>query len=185
MLALTPWFLWGSGLAVVAAAVGPSGLRPWLVWAVPVLALTFGLEVLGVATGAVFGAYRYGPVLGWHLAAVPPVIGFNWVLVVWGVHAGLRRWLPDLPAGIRIAAAALLCVGFDVLLEPVAVRLNYWVWDGGAIPLQNYLAWGVIAAVAAWWAERRADLPRGPLPTLNVLFQAVFFAGLQLGLGPA
>ena len=36
---------------------------------------------------------------------------------------------------------ALLMVGFDLLLEPAAVKLNYWVWVKDYIPVQNYLAW--------------------------------------------
>jgi len=180
MLVLTPWFLWGSGLAVVLVATPPGSRAAWLLWAAPVLALTFALEVLGVATGAVFGAYSYGSVLGWHVAGVPPVIGFNWVLVVWGVVCFLRRALPRGPVALRIVLTSLACVAFDLLLEPVAIRLDYWHWDAGSVPLQNYLAWGLIAAAAAWWAEFRAGPFAVPLPAFNLLWQALFFAGLQV-----
>ena len=39
---------------------------------------------------------------------------------------------------------ATLAVIFDIILEPVAVKLNYWTWENGIIPLRNYFAWFAI-----------------------------------------
>ena len=35
----------------------------------------------------------------------------------------------------------------DILIEPVAIRLDFWSWTEGIIPLQNYVAWYVISAL--------------------------------------
>lgn len=32
-------------------------------------------------------------------------------------------------------------------MEPVAVAFNYWGWQGGAPPVQDYVVWGVISGV--------------------------------------
>lgn len=179
MLALTPWFLLGAGALVAWAASRTGDLRSLALWFVPVFLATFGLEALGVATGAVFGPYHYTPVLGTLLLGVPPVIGWNWVLVVLGAHTAVRALVPRTPEAVRIVLVGLVCVAFDLLLEPVAIGLGYWVWDGGAVPMQNYLAWGLIAAGAGWWAGRFPRLPSDPLLGCYLVLQALFFAFLQ------
>ena len=175
MLALTPWFLLGSGLAITVVYGWGSDWKILASWLVPVLLVTFGLEVLGVATGAVFGPYHYTSVLGTLFWGVPPVIGWNWVLVVLGSHLAVRNLAPRLPAFVRVILVGLLCVAFDLLLEPVAIGLGYWVWHSPWVPLQNYVAWGLIGAAGAWWAERFPTLPSSPLLSWYTLLQAVFF----------
>jgi len=181
MLVLTPWFLFGSGLVVVAAVVPRDQWTTVALWALPTYVVTFGLEALGVATGMVFGAYHYSEVLGALVIGVPPVIGANWVLVVWGAHAALVTLAPRLPEALRVVAVGLVCVAFDLVLEPVAIGLGYWVWAGGHVPLQNYLAWGLIAAAGSWWAHRFPRLPASPVLGAYAALQAAFFAGLILG----
>lgn len=45
-----------------------------------------------------------------------------------------------------IIDGATLAVVFDWLMEPVAVKLGFWNWDGdGSIPLYNYVCWLMIS----------------------------------------
>jgi uncharacterized membrane protein len=37
--------------------------------------------------------------------------------------------------------AALLMVALDVLIEPVAVALDFWQWENAVIPIQNFVMW--------------------------------------------
>jgi putative membrane protein len=180
MLTLTPWFLVLSGTVVFVAFASRAPAGPLLWWFVPVGVVTFGLEVVGVATGWIFGPYHYLTTLGTLWWGVPPVIGLNWVLVVLGAHSGSRLLLPRSPAWVRIVSVGLACVGFDLLLEPVAIALGYWVWHTASVPWQNYLAWGLIAAAGAGWAERFPGLPTKPILGWYALLQACFF--LVLGL---
>ena len=120
-------------------------------------ALGWSMECLGVQTGWVFGAYQYGPWLGPRWLGVPPLIGLNWVILVWAVRGwipagsaqGIRPWLRDM-------GAALLVMGMDLLIEPGATRLGFWNWEEASrwsgwvgvllvAPLKNYLAWWAIA----------------------------------------
>jgi putative membrane protein len=103
----------------------------------------FLVEVVGIKTGLIFGTYAYGEGLGIKWLDVPLMIGVNWGVLVFGTaalvqHFKLARWL-------KAALAATLMVSYDVLLEPVAVRFDFWSWAGGTIPIQNYLAWWIIA----------------------------------------
>lgn len=111
------------------------------------LALAFGVGMLvewfGVHTGILFGSYHYGNVLGPSLYGVPIIIGLNWALlsiVSVSLFASfkLNFWLE-----VFLGAAAM--VFLDYLMEPVAMKLGFWQWKGGAVPHYNYLCWFIIA----------------------------------------
>ena len=187
MMFLTPGFLVLTSVLVVAPALAADRWR-FTAWLAGTYGFTFAAEAAGVATGAVFGEYVYGPTLGWAWLGVPLVIAFNWAVVVHGCVA-LAGWL--VPAGtglIRTSAVSLLAgggaVAFDWVMEPLAIRLDYWTWAGGDIPLQNYAAWFVIAAVVAPFHPRvrRGDREMGTAESLAVFFvaaQVVFFILLR------
>ncbi|MFW6350837.1 MAG: carotenoid biosynthesis protein [Bacteroidota bacterium] len=109
-----------------------------------VVAITgFGIEVAGVLTGDVFGQYSYGDSLGIKVWGTPPMIGLNWMMLIYCVYYMMQQ--TRLPAwGQSIAGSALMVV-YDIIMEPVAIRLDMWSWGGGDIPLQNYIAWFVIS----------------------------------------
>ncbi|MCA1949858.1 MAG: carotenoid biosynthesis protein [Treponema sp.] len=181
MLLLTPYLLLMCGGLVFILALREEGAG-LLLLALPTFLVTFTLEALGVATGAIFGAYRYGPVLGKHFFNVPPIIGFNWVLVVLGFSRLVwsRFCIRYAPLGAFVTA--LLCVLFDYIMEPVAVALNYWTWTGGTIPLKNYAAWFLISyifALPTWYLKEtlKAKALQG-----YILIQAGFFILLRFGL---
>jgi putative membrane protein len=35
-------------------------------------------------------------------------------------------------------------VGFDVLMEPVAISSDFWTWIDGYIPIYNYVCWFLV-----------------------------------------
>ncbi len=180
LLTMTPYFLLFMAIIVLL----PQALhRNWklFIWAGPVLFATFMIEVLGVRTGLVFGRYEYGGTLGAHILGVPPVIGLNWVLVMLGaiLLAGRVTKRP-LPMALL---SGVLAVVFDLVMEPVAIELDYWTWDNVAVPLQNYIAWGVIAfmiSLAYSWAKVDASGKKGALLEHFFLVQVLFFAFLVL-----
>ncbi|MBN2510978.1 MAG: carotenoid biosynthesis protein [Spirochaetales bacterium] len=180
MLILTPWFLYATGFAVALAFLLPdlmSGGRSVLVWTLGVLGVTFFLESLGTHTGLIFGEYTYGQTLGIHAVGVPPVIALNWVLVMCGIIYITERVIKN-PI-LMAAVSGLLAVLYDYILEPTAIRLDYWTWAGGTIPLQNYIAWGLIAFTAAlFWplVKKRMHV----LPAVLVGIQFIFFTILLI-----
>ena len=199
MTAMTPWFLLACGAAVIWPSIRAGGKR-FLLWGVAVYVVTCFLEALGVATGLVFGEYIYGSTLGLAAFGVPLVIAFNWTVIVYGaVRMQEHRKHPDFMTAVKAGAMATM---FDWIMEPVAIRLDYWTWAGGYIPLQNYLAWFVIATISAY-AYRKLVVPAkeevdvdhpdgrsvvgdhavgaGSLVGFYVLVQAGFFAALRIG----
>lgn len=188
MLVLTPGFLLLTSGAVAVPSLAADGRR-FALWAAGAYALTFAAEAVGVATGAVFGEYVYGPTLGWKVWDVPVIIAFNWVMVVNGAICIAGRILSLRAApGRRIALpllAGAIAAAFDWVMEPVAIRLDYWTWAGGSIPLQNYAAWFVLAAGLAAFHPRQLQRAcelgtTGRLAGVYVVLQAAFFGALRL-----
>ena len=108
-------------------------------------ALGFLVEVIGVSTGVLFGEYTYGATLGFKLFETPLMIGVNWILLSlasFGVSSFfLKKQLPI------ILLSSLLMVLMDVLIEPIAISLDFWTWALGDIPLQNYVMWFFVSFI--------------------------------------
>ena len=144
------------------------------------LALLTGyfVEVAGVASGQVFGQYAYGDGLGAKIWAVPPVIGVNWLTLSYCCGSVCNRLA--VPVWGKVMAASLLMVGLDVLIEPVAVDLDFWTWFGQSVPMQNYVGWWLVSAVlfSVWYALPFAKENRMAKWLLS--FQFLFFAAQNL-----
>ena len=118
--------------------------RPKHIFVIVLIAiLGYLVEVAGVLTGEVFGQYLYGRALGVKLFETPLMIGVNWMLLIYCVHTimGAATW----PWALKVLFGALVMVVYDLIMEPVAIRLDMWSWGGDVIPLQNYIAWFVIS----------------------------------------
>ncbi len=103
------------------------------------------IEVLGVLTGHVFGTYWYGSALGLKAFNTPLIIGLNWLMLTYCVYAVMEETRLFWP--LKALAAGVLMVVFDFVMEPVAMRLDMWHWQGGVVPIQNYQAWLIISLV--------------------------------------
>ncbi len=129
------------------------------IFLVVVFATGIAVEIIGVNTRLLFGNYNYGSMLGFKIKNVPFVIGVNWFIIIYCCGICMQTLLMKAidKVAVTIAAppmalkalsvivdGATLAVFFDWLMEPVAIKLGYWKWNG-EIPLYNYLCWFVIA----------------------------------------
>lgn len=119
------------------------------------------VEIAGVNTGLLFGDYTYGDVLGYKFQKVPLLIGINWFIIIYccgiSIHTLLMKVINRVaadtgktPTALKalsvIVDGATMAVFFDWLMEPVAVKLGYWTWNGdGSIPFFNYICWFVVS----------------------------------------
>ena len=103
------------------------------------------VEIIGVNTHYLFGSYTYGDSLGIKLFNVPPLIGLNWLVIVISGASIARRLFHKKPLWFIALISALICTFLDVIIEPVAVKFNFWVWDSGSIPVYNYICWIVLS----------------------------------------
>ena len=119
----------------------------------------FVVEMIGVNTQLLFGNYSYGKVLGFQINKVPLIIGVNWFIIIYCCGISVQTLLTKaitkvatetstppmvLKALSVIVDGATLAVFIDWIMEPVAVQLAYWKWNG-EIPLYNYICWFVVA----------------------------------------
>ncbi len=121
-------------------------MRFWL-GCVVVFLLCFGTEAVGVATGWPFGNYTYGKTLGVKMFEVPLVIGINWVMLTISACSSATIFTQNKVKTILLASLALTTL--DFLMEPVAIQLDFWNWDNGQIPIENYVSWFVLALLAS------------------------------------
>lgn len=156
-LAATTPLLLVANVAVLLAIFDDHRARRLRYWCLGAWGTTVVLEMVGVATGKVFGPYHYGATLRGQVAGVPLLIGLNWTTLLLGALAWLEvplnkenRLTPRSSLLAPILAAALL-TGFDWVMEPVAVALDYWQWHTWPrIPARNYAAWFGIALGAGF-----------------------------------
>tara|TARA_Y100000589_G_scaffold275897_1_gene270182 strand:+ start:2122 stop:2754 length:633 start_codon:yes stop_codon:yes gene_type:complete len=101
--------------------------------------LGYAVEVLGVTSGILFGEYHYGQTLGWKLMDVPIIMGVNWLVLSFS-SLGIIGRLTSNPY-LKVIMASLIMVVLDVLIEPIAIKLDFWVWAEVNVPVQNYIMW--------------------------------------------
>jgi len=177
MLLLTPATLLLTGLIVLFYSY-KSSTNKFLLWAAFTYIITFILEVIGVKTGLIFGEYNYGSTLGIKLFDVPLIIGFNWVFVILG-SISISRLLTN-NIFLSSVISALIAFIFDLILEPIAIKLDYWSWSEGIIPIQNYLAWFVIALISALGFNYLKVKVNSKISLHYLLVQFVFFVILLI-----
>ncbi|WP_462252632.1 carotenoid biosynthesis protein [Ferruginibacter sp.] len=132
-------------------------------WLFLLITFTVGItvEIIGVNTKLLFGDYSYGNTLGFKVKNVPLIIGVNWFLIIYCCGITINTLLVKAIDKVAVETAtppmrlkavsviidgATLAVFFDWLMEPVAVQLGYWKWNG-AIPFYNYLCWFMVSLV--------------------------------------
>ena len=155
----------------------------------------FGVEYIGVNYQLLFGEYRYLPAMGLQVGNVPLVIGVNWFIMMYCCGVTIQHFLNFMWNKLKdeneprrtnvgflsvVIDGALLATFFDWVMEPIAVKLGYWLWLGdGSIPLLNYLSWfGVSALLMLLF--RLLSFPKQNQFAVNLLLiQFMFFLILR------
>lgn len=139
----------------------------------------FFIEWIGVHTSWLFGTYSYGNTLGIKLNNIPLTISINWFLLIYstGVFMQLIRVKNIFT---RVITGALILVLLDVLIEPVAMKFDYWHWAGNVIPIENYACWFLVSALMLYLFERFDFKKQSIVAPVFLLMQFLFFIVLRL-----
>lgn len=138
----------------------------------------FLIELTGVHSGKIFGEYEYGASLGFKIYDTPLIIGLNWLLLVYITHftvhqIGISRpWIELTAAGIMTA--------IDYLIEPVAIKYDFWHWKDSVIPLQNFVAWFYISFFMQLFFNRVKPVQENKLAIPLLILQVLFFAAMNI-----
>jgi putative membrane protein len=137
----------------------------------------FAVEWAGVHTGQLFGSYGYGPTLGFSVDDIPLIMGVNWFLLVYSVGVTLQYSGIKHPA-LRVLLGALLLVLLDVVIEPAAIKFNYWHWANGVVPVNNYICWFVLSAILLLMFELFRFKKQSIVGVVLLISQFIFFIAL-------
>jgi putative membrane protein len=116
-----------------------------LVFSLIAFLIGYGSELIGVHTGALFGNYWYGANLGLKLMEVPLIIGINWGVLAITSASLTQKFINNIY--IKIGVNSLLMVFFDFIMEPVAMKSDFWSWENDVIPIYNYVCWFFVALI--------------------------------------
>ncbi|MDP1973623.1 MAG: carotenoid biosynthesis protein, partial [Sediminibacterium sp.] len=145
-----------------------------------------------VNSGILFGEYTYGTVMGPKLMGVPFLIGMNWFVIVFCCGSlmqqlnkvMLSKYEAPIPRAIIkwsvVIDGAVLATFFDWLMEPVAIQLGFWTWEGGTIPMLNYACWFVISAILLAIQQQLKIKAQNHFAIHLLIIQALFFLSLRI-----
>jgi putative membrane protein len=155
----------------------------------------FIVELIGVNTKMLFGQYQYGNVLGYKFNNVPLLIGVNWFIIIYccaNVTEKIQQWFENKYAEQSLALsekiktisfiidASLLAVSFDYILEPVAVKLNFWQWQNNHITFFNYSSWFVISSLLVYIYKKLKLNTVNSFAVHLFIIQLLFFIALNV-----
>jgi putative membrane protein len=165
------------------------------IFLISTIVIGFAVEVIGVNTGYLFGDYTYGNILGPGAINVPFIIGINWFIIIYccGIcmYTFLQKMINKLPPDANrspnrlriisvIVDGATLALLFDILLEPVAIKLGLWKWNvDGTVFFYNYLCWFVITSLLLTIFQFCNFNKQNKFAINLLLIQAMFFLILR------
>lgn len=169
-------------LIIITVLLLGKGVKNWSVKLVLTFLALWGIgffaEYLGVNHQLLFGDYQYTDALGWSIFGVPVTIGLNWMSLVYCAYSLVDY--KKLPTIFQALIAATFITLFDYILEPVAIKYNWWQWANEIPPISNYITWFILVVIMIFILK---TLKTNRLPkelALNfLLVQTVFFIVMQ------
>lgn len=146
--------------------------KQWLVFLI-IAVIGYFIEVIGVTTGVIFGDYFYKTTLGWKLFETPLIIGVNWMLLTYGVVYTIGVKIKN-TIGIALASAFVL-VALDILIEPVAIKYDFWIWKQAIVPFKNYIAWFFISFILCYIVAHYKSVSKNNFAPYLLVMQFIFF----------
>lgn len=153
-------------------------LKPKVILALAIpFFLGFTTEALGVNYGLIFGSYVYGENLGFKVFGVPLMICINWALLT-AATADAAKFFSKNKLVLAFIGAAFM-TGLDVLLEVSAPRFDFWEFEGGVVPLQNYIGW-LVTAFIAHLGYQSFNIKTNRIISWHILISIALFFGVFL-----
>ena len=147
-------------------------------FAILIMLSGFLAEWIGVHKHWLFGNYAYDTTLGFKLNEIPLMIGVNWFLLIYSTGTLIEK-VPVKEAWLKILSGAVLLVLLDLLIEPVAIRFNYWHWANQIIPIKNYVCWFLVSVCLLSFFHQFKFKTQSWVAPVLLIVQFVFFAVLN------
>ena len=134
-------------------------------------------EILGVNYGLIFGDYVYLDNLGFKVLGVPILIGVNWIILTF-ITGSMSSYIIK-NKHIATLTGAILMILLDLIIEPVAPLLGFWIFDLPTVPLQNYIGWFIIGLTTQYIYHFNVERKEYPFSINLLIINAVFFTFLN------
>lgn len=135
-------------------------------------------EILGVNYGYIFGDYVYLDNLGTKVFGVPILIGINWIILTF-ITGSISSYIFKKNLKFSILTGAIFMILLDLIIEPVAPLLGFWIFDLPSVPLQNYVGWFLIGLATQFVYQKFVVNKEIPFSTNLLLANIVFFSFLN------
>lgn len=176
-IGLVPWNLLLMGVFMVISH--EQSVRKLLLFLTAIYILAFFAEWTGVHTQFIFGNYYYGQTMGSKLWGIPLVMGITWFLLIYSTGVAMQ-WLGIQNMLLRVMTGSVILILLDMLIEPVAMRFDYWHWAGSIVPLKNYWGWLLVSMLMLFVFEAFGFKKQSLAAPVLLLMQFVFFGILNL-----
>ena len=136
------------------------------------------IETSAIVTGFPYGHFGYSGLLGYKLFGYTPwTVALAWTPLVLAVYAVARRTVGN--AILRIVLIAVFLVVFDLVIDPGAVKIGFWRYEGGGqfygVPVSNFIGWIFSGVIAGIVIEIFAAVRKPLLPAPAQLVSSAFF----------
>jgi putative membrane protein len=159
------WIYTAFGLVMIHSTITKGRVKTGIFY---LLALIFGSvpEIIGVTYGTIFGHYYYNPILTPFIFGVVPLTTvISWMVILYisytvsdiVIKSGSKKpnfkrdhFVYALTITVLLAViSGLVAANLDMIIDPVVVTTQGWIWIGGGpyygIPLSNFVGWFLIA----------------------------------------
>ena len=134
-------------------------------------------EILGVNYGLIFGDYIYLDNLGAKILGVPVLIGVNWIILTF-ITGSLSCFIFK-NKYLSVLMGAIFMILLDLLIEPVAPLLGFWIFDLPKVPIQNYIGWFAIGILTQIVFQFKIIEKEFTYSIHLLIVNAIFFAFLN------
>ena len=107
---------------------------------------------------------------------IPLIIGVNWFVLAVGARGCANGITKN--TFYQVLCAALFMTGLDFLIEPVAMKYDFWDWDQNKVPIQNYLMWFLVSLLMQVILNKKSILIPFSLGIVILISQFIFFGAL-------
>jgi len=181
-------------LVLAVRDLGPRGAAGLLVWG---FAVAFAAEYASTRIGVPFGLYHYtGATRGQELyvSNVPLFDSLSFPFLAYAAWCVARSAWPAASPTRTVAAAGVLMMWLDVVIDPAAVRGDRWFLgrifyypDGGVyfgVPLSNFAGWVIVGWVilGGYALATRGRRPSGSARLGVLLYYGILVFNLSVTL---
>jgi len=174
-------FIIALSIPCFAAIIIWLGLKKGLASIVVLSIFALTIETIAIITGFPYSPFHYTDLIGAKILGYTPfTVPFAYVPLFVGciylaaIHSGNKY--------ILILKSALLVLIADLVLDPAAVSLQFWIYDYSGIfygvPIQNFIGWiitGILAAVLSLLLFGNELLDKKPHALVSSLFLIISF----------